>query len=103
MVHVKVCGITNPEDARLAAGCGADAIGIIFARSPRRVSVEEAQEIVAVLPDGVLKVGVFVDTEPAAILRIASEVGLDRAQLHGDESPDTVTAVRHSGLEVIKA
>src|SRR5215210_6250002 len=63
MVRVKVCGITNPEDARVAADAGADAIGLIFAASPRRVSVEQAREIAAALPQRVLKVGVFVDAE----------------------------------------
>ena len=61
MVKVKFCGITKPEDARLAAGSGADAIGLIFAKSSRKVSVEEAREIAATLQDGVLKVGVFVN------------------------------------------
>ena len=66
MVKVKVCGITNPEDARAAAESGADAIGLVFAESPRKVGVEEAQEVAAALPDGVLKVGVFVSaSEPS--------------------------------------
>jgi phosphoribosylanthranilate isomerase len=103
MTKVKICGITNPEDARLAAGSGADAIGLVFAESPRKVSVEEAWEIGTALPDGVLKVGVFVDEEPAEILRIAAGVGLDYAQLHGDETPEVVAAVREVGLKVIKA
>lgn len=103
MVYVKVCGITTPEDALTAAGSGADAIGLVFAKSPRELSVERAREIAAVLPDGVLKVGVFVDEEPAEVLRIATEVGLDYAQLHGDESPETVTVLRAGGVKVIKA
>ena len=103
MVYVKVCGITTPEDARTAAGSGADAIGLVFAESPRRLSVERAREIAAALPDGVLKVGVFVDEEPAEVIRIAREVGLDYAQLHGDESPETVTVLRGEGVKVIKA
>ena len=103
MTKVKICGITNPEDARLAAGSGADAIGLVFAESPRKVSVEEAWEIGTALPDGVLKVGVFVDKEPAEIVRIAAGVGLDYAQLHGDETPEVVAAVREVGLKVIKA
>jgi phosphoribosylanthranilate isomerase len=103
MVKVKVCGITTPEDAQMAGDSGADAIGLVFAESPRQVSVEEAREIAAALPDGVLKVGVFVDEKPAEVLRIAAEVGLDYAQLHGDESPEEVAAVREGGLKVIKA
>jgi phosphoribosylanthranilate isomerase len=103
MVFTKVCGITNPGDAREAADAGADAIGMIFAESPREVDVEEARRISVALPDGVLKVGVFVDAEPEEVLQTAREVGLDLAQLHGDETPETVAAIRGAGLPVMKA
>jgi phosphoribosylanthranilate isomerase len=103
MVKAKVCGITTPEDALAAASSGADAIGLVFAESPRKVSVEEAREIAAALPEGVLKVGVFVNEEPEEVLRIAREVGLDYAQLHGDETPETVTFLREGGVKVMKA
>jgi phosphoribosylanthranilate isomerase len=103
MVKVKVCGITNPVDARVAADAGADAIGLVFAQSPRRVSVGRAREIAAALPEGVLKVGVFVDAEPEEVLRIAREVGLDYAQLHGDEPPDALKEIREGGVGVMKA
>ena len=103
MVKVKVCGITNPEDARVAADAGADAIVLIFAESPRRVSVERAREIAAALPEGVLKVGVFVDADPGEVLRIAREVGLDYAQLHGDEPPEALAEIRDGGVGVMKA
>jgi phosphoribosylanthranilate isomerase len=103
MVFTKVCGITNPGDAREAADAGADAIGLIFAESPRKVGIEEARRISIALPDGVLKVGVFVDVDPEEVLRIAREIGLDLAQLHGDETPETVAAIRGAGLPVMKA
>jgi phosphoribosylanthranilate isomerase len=103
MVFTKVCGITNPGDAREAADAGADAIGLIFAESPRRVDIEEARKITIALPDQVLKVGVFVDANPEEVLGVAREVGLDLAQLHGDETPETVTAIRGAGLPVMKA
>jgi len=103
MVKVKVCGITNPEDARAAATAGAAAIGLIFAESPRKVGIEEAREVAAALPEDILKVGVFVNAEPVEVVRIAREVGLDYAQLHGDEGPEDVTAVRGGGVKVIKA
>ena len=103
MTRVKVCGITTPDDARLAAEYGADAVGLVFAESSRKVRLEEAREIAAALPDGINKVGVFVDAEPEKVLRIAAEVGLDYAQLHGDESPEVVAAVRDEGLKVMKA
>ena len=103
MTLVKVCGITSVEDAQLAADAGADAIGLIFAPSPRRVEEERARNIADVLPDEVLKVGVFVNEEPRNILWLAEEVGLDYAQLHGDENPETVSELRSAGLKVVKA
>jgi len=104
MVKVKVCGTTNPEDALAAAEAGADAIGLIFAaESPRRVGVREAREVARALPEGVLKVGVFVNAEPEEVLRVAEAVGLDWAQLHGDEGSEAVTRVREGGVKVVKA
>ncbi|MDP9410065.1 MAG: phosphoribosylanthranilate isomerase [Actinomycetota bacterium] len=103
MTVVKVCGITNPGDARVAADAGADAVGLVFAESPRRVSFEEARRISIALPENVIRVGVFVDAEPGEVLRVAREVGLDLAQLHGDETPETVTALREGGVKVMKA
>jgi len=103
MTLVKICGITNVGDARIAADAGADAVGFIFAESPRRVSIEEARRISAALPENILRVGVFVDEDPAEISRISREVGLDVAQLHGDETPEAVTAVRQGGVKVMKA
>ncbi len=103
MILVKVCGITNSGDARAAADAGADAIGLVFAPSSRRVSLEAAREVSAALPGGVLKVGVFVNEKPEEVLRIAGEVGLNFAQLHGDETPEEVDAVRGGGIGVVKA
>jgi phosphoribosylanthranilate isomerase len=103
MTLVKICGITNAGDARVAADAGADAVGFVFAESPRRVNVEEARRISLALPENIVRVGVFVDEEPAEILRISREVGLDLAQLHGEETPEDVTAVRQGGVKVMKA
>jgi phosphoribosylanthranilate isomerase len=103
MTLVKICGITNAGDARVAADAGADAVGFVFAESPRRVGIEEARTISLALPDNTIRVGVFVDEEPEEILRISREVGLDLAQLHGDETPETVTALRETGVKVMKA
>lgn len=102
MVLVKVCGITNTHDAVAAAEAGADAFGFIFAASPRRIGVNEAREISSALPEDVLKVGVFVNAAPEEVLEIVREVGLDYAQLHGDEGPEVVAAVRDGGVRVIK-
>jgi phosphoribosylanthranilate isomerase len=103
MVFTKVCGITNPGDARVAADAGADAIGLIFAESPRRMDAEEARRVSIALPDDIVKVGVFVDATPEEVLATAREVGLDLAQLHGDETPETVAVIRGAGLPVMKA
>ncbi|HSL01038.1 MAG TPA: phosphoribosylanthranilate isomerase [Rubrobacteraceae bacterium] len=103
MVFTKVCGITNPGDARVAADAGADAIGMIFAESSRRVDLDKARKVAIALPDDVLKVGVFVNAGAAEVLEVAREVGLHLAQLHGDETPEMVAAIRGAGLPVIKA
>ena len=87
----------------MAADAGADAVGLVFAESPRRVSVEEARAVCIALPEAVLRVGVFVDEEPEEILRISRELGLDLVQLHGEETSETVTAVREGGVKVMKA
>jgi phosphoribosylanthranilate isomerase len=85
-IGVKVCGLTRVEDGRAAAAAGADAVGFVFwPRSPRVVAPERAREIASALPPFVARVGVFVDEDPAAITRIAQQVGLDVVQLHGDE------------------
>ena len=78
MVRIKICGITNPEDARLASELGADALGFIFhPASPRRVAPEAAREIIRQLPPLVLSVGVFVDEEAAVVRELAARLGLD--------------------------
>lgn len=87
MVRVKVCGVTNVEDALMAARLGADAIGFIFARSPRQITPEKVRDIMDALPPFIQTVGVFVDQNPATIREIKSFCGLDIVQLHGEESP----------------
>jgi phosphoribosylanthranilate isomerase len=85
---VKICGVTTPEDAALAVAAGADAIGVNLWRGSKRfVEPEAARDVLAAVPAGVLKVGVFVNAAVAEVERRIDELGLDRAQLHGDESP----------------
>jgi phosphoribosylanthranilate isomerase len=100
MVRVKICGITNPGDALLAAGLGAHALGFIFyKKSPRYVTPEKARDIIRQLPLFVATVGVFVDEDAAVVRDIASQVGLGWIQLHGSEPPEYCQSL---GRRVIK-
>ncbi|MCK4462348.1 MAG: phosphoribosylanthranilate isomerase [candidate division Zixibacteria bacterium] len=102
--RIKVCGITRPEDARTAAALGADLIGMIFyRRSPRYLQPHQAQTIIATLPQGVARVGVFVDEPVVSLLKLAQELELDYVQMHGNESDEQIEKVRGEGFEVIKA
>jgi phosphoribosylanthranilate isomerase len=89
MARVKVCGITCLEDAQMAVQSGVDALGFIFAPSPRRISPEKAREIVSAIPPFVKTVGVFVDERPDTVRQMIRFCGLDLVQFHGDESPET--------------
>jgi len=102
-VKVKICGITNWADAQRAMNAGAALLGFNFyAKSPRYIAPAKARRIVRRLPRRVLAVGAFVNETERKMLQIARSVGLDRLQLHGDESPDTVARLTRS-LPVIKA
>ena len=97
---VKICGITNLEDALAAVEAGASALGFNFwPCSPRYVRPEVARKVIEQLPKKVYKVGVFVDEEPGAVTAVASEAGLDVVQLHGRERADDFPG----GLRVWKA
>jgi phosphoribosylanthranilate isomerase len=86
-VRVKICGVTRPDDAHMAARAGASAIGMIFwPGSPRCVSVERAAQIAAVIPPGVMKIGVFVDQPRTFVESAARAVALDGVQFHGREN-----------------
>ena len=90
MTLVKICGITNLNDALAAIAAGADALGFNFYKpSPRYIAPQAAREIIEQLPRSQLTVGVFVNEEsPQAVMNIANEAGVKALQLHGDESPD---------------
>jgi len=84
---VKICGITNEEDALMAVALGADAVGFVFAPSSRQVTVGTARDIARRLPPEILTVGVFRDQDPHFISQTILEAGLRGVQLHGHESP----------------
>ena len=87
MTWIKICGITNLEDALTAVDAGADALGFVFHdRSPRRVEAAAVRDIVDHLPEKVEKVGVFVHTDAARIRDVVSQTGLTAIQLHGRHS-----------------
>ncbi len=86
-LFVKICGTTNEEDALLAVAMGADAVGFVFASSPRQVGVEQVREIVRRLPTEVMTVGVFCDEAVDTIAETAAAAGLSAVQLHGNETP----------------
>jgi phosphoribosylanthranilate isomerase len=87
MTQIKICGITNIEDALAAAAAGANALGFVFhPASPRHVTPGQAREIIGALPQAVCTVGVFVNLAAAEVLQIAERCGLDLIQLHGGET-----------------
>ena len=99
MLKIKICGITRPDDAVAAAEEGADYIGLIFARSARKVDVKIAQDVLWNLPKGVEAVGVFMNQTLEEVRRVLDATGLKIAQLHGDES---VRFCKELGAPVIK-
>ena len=100
---VKICGITNEADALLAVGLGADSVGLIFAPSPRQVSLATAGDIVRRLPPETLVVGVFRDEAPLRVVEIANQLGFGGVQLHGNESVADVQYISERVPLVIKA
>jgi len=99
MLKVKICGITSVADALLAAEEGADYLGMIFAKSARKVEVKRAHDVLWNLPKGVQAVGVFMDQPIDEVRGILDATGLKIAQLHGDESP---RYCKELGVQVIK-
>ncbi len=92
-VRVKIEGLRDPAEAMKIAQMGADAIGMIFAESPRWVSPEQARAIVDVLPPWVATVGVFVNADATAINRVVERTRIGYVQLHGDEPPDIIPRI----------
>jgi len=102
-VFVKICGTTSEEDALLAVAMGADALGFIFAPSPRQIAPAVARDIARRLPPEIITIGVFRDETPKRVVDIVNGAGLRGAQLHGRETPDDTRWVRERVPMVIKA
>ncbi|MFC1775899.1 phosphoribosylanthranilate isomerase [Pseudomonadota bacterium] len=99
-VRVKICGLTRVEDVKSAIEAGADAVGFVFTRSPRRISVETATRLVNYVPKGVLRVGLFLNQDRSEIRKVVSSVPLDVLQFHGSETEQECNAF---GLPWLKA
>lgn len=102
-MKVKICGITNEDDARAAVEAGADALGfIMYRKSPRFVETAVVKRIIDGLPPFVAAVGVFVNEEAAAVRRLMDECGLTMAQLHGDESAAYCEGLRRPSMKALR-
>jgi phosphoribosylanthranilate isomerase len=102
-VLVKICGITSEADALLAVGLGADAIGFVFAPSPRQVAPQAVRRIIERVPPEILTVGVFRNEAPTRVVDIVNGIGLRAAQLHGDETAEDTRWVAERIAFTIKA
>jgi phosphoribosylanthranilate isomerase len=102
-MFVKICGITNEDDALLATALDADALGFILAPSTRQVDPETVRDIVRRLPREMHTIGVFRDERPERIIEIVGRAGLHGVQLHGNEPPAEVAWIRERVQFVIRA
>ncbi|MGI9601635.1 MAG: phosphoribosylanthranilate isomerase [Acidimicrobiales bacterium] len=102
-MFVKICGITSEADALLAVAMGADAVGFVFAPSPRQVSATAVHDITRRLPPDVLTVGVFRNDAPDRVIKLVDQAGLKAAQLHGYETAEDTQAVKERVRIVFKA
>jgi len=102
-MFVKICGITNEDDALLAVAMGADAVGFIFAPSTRQIAPQKVYDITRRLPPEILTVGVFRDDLPARVIEIAHKAGVKAVQLHGRETPGQCKEIAVHFRWVIKA
>lgn len=101
-MRVKVCGFTRPEDVRAALDAGVDALGLNLARGPRRIAVEQAAALAALVPPLADTVALFVDASEETILAAVTATRCAAVQLHGDEPPELAARLRRR-LPVIKA
>ncbi len=102
-MFIKICGITNTQDALDAVACGADALGFLFTESPRKISMDTARAIVKQLPTNILTIGVFRDQDSSEVIDTVRKAGLVGAQLHGRESVTQVAEVMSEVVWVAKS
>ncbi|MGX9134558.1 phosphoribosylanthranilate isomerase [Rummeliibacillus sp. JY-2-4R] len=100
MTKVKICGLMKEENVKAAVEAGADAIGFVFAKSKRQISIEKAAQLAKLIPENILKIGVFVNASEEFILKAYHEVPLDLIQFHGNETNEEI---KNIGLPSIKA
>ncbi|WP_043616978.1 phosphoribosylanthranilate isomerase [Nonomuraea candida] len=102
-MYVKICGLSEPEHVATAVEAGADAIGFVMTRSPRRITPERAAELAAPVPAHVLTVGVFRGEDPATVRAAARTSGVRAVQLHGKHPHADFTALKDLGVRLIRA
>ncbi len=102
-MFVKICGITNEDDALLAVAMGADAVGFVFAPSPRQIAPQKAYDITRRLPPEILTVGVFRNELPSRVIEIAHKAGVKGVQLHGSETAEQSQEIAGHFRWLIKA
>lgn len=102
-MFVKICGITNEDDALLAVAMGADAVGFVFAPSERQIAPQQAYDITRRLPPEIVTVGVFRNEHPKRVVEVAHRAGVKAVQLHGHETPAETAEVAGHFRWVIKA
>ena len=101
MVKIKICGLTRAEDVQAAVAAGADAVGFVFAASPRRISIATAIRLAGYVPGGVLRVGLFMDQAGSEIGQVVSAVPLDLLQFHGSETERECAAFNKPWLKAV--
>ncbi len=99
--RLKICGITNKEDAIMVANLGADALGFVFAESKRKITPEKAKEIIEILPPFITTVGIFLDTDLHEVNEICEYTSLDAVQLHGNETPEYCDKIKRKVIKCI--
>ncbi|MEI4768177.1 phosphoribosylanthranilate isomerase [Psychrobacillus sp. FJAT-51614] len=101
MTKVKICGLMKSEDVKAAIEAGADAVGFVFAPSKREITIELAKELAKEVPEGVLKVGVFVNPTTQELENAVREVPLDYVQYHGIETPEFIQAHNYPSIKAL--